>query len=136
MVEVALMDAPLPTVTSDEGEPKFIFCFCERPTVVLKSRARTHGVYRHQTNRHEGARSSKKKEPPRNQTRVAWQMAWKARQKRCKLWRAMVSIMWGELISSSEPAVPSRRKACAKALRRHVCDRERDGASSRPRLFL
>ena len=81
MVEVALMDAPRPTVTSDEGEPKFIFCFCERPTVVLKSRARTHGVYRHQTNRHEGARSSKKTEPPRNQTRAAWQMIQKARQK-------------------------------------------------------
>ena len=25
MVEVALMDAPRPTVTSDQGEPKFIF---------------------------------------------------------------------------------------------------------------
>ena len=27
MVEVALMDAPRRTVTSDEGEPKFVFLF-------------------------------------------------------------------------------------------------------------
>ena len=38
-----------------------------------------------------------KTRPPRNQTRAEWEMEWKARRKRWELWRAIVSIMSGEL---------------------------------------
>ena len=48
---------------------------------------------------------SKKKEPPRNQTRAAREMAGKARQKWRELWRAMVLRTCGELRSSSGCAV-------------------------------
>ena len=50
-----------------------------------KSRADTHGVYRHQTNPHQGATPPKKNETPRNQTRVSWQMAVHAHQNMAEL---------------------------------------------------
>ena len=52
-----------------------------------------------------------KTRPPRNQTRAEWEMEWKARRKRWELWRAIVSIMSGELRSSSGFAVVTRRTA-------------------------
>ena len=52
-----------------------------------------------------------KTRPPRNQTRAEWEMEWKARRKRWGLWRAIVSIMSGELRSSGGFAVVTRRTA-------------------------
>ena len=52
-----------------------------------------------------------KTRPPRNQTRAEWEMEWKARRKRWELWSAKVSIMSGELRSSSGFAVVTRRTA-------------------------
>ena len=43
--------------------------------------------------------------------RAEWEVEWKARQKRWELWRAIVSIMSGELRSSSGFAVVTRRTA-------------------------
>ena len=56
------MDAPRPTVTSDQGEPNFIFLwFCERPTVVLsRERALTGSIDTRQTDTKAPARRKRK----------------------------------------------------------------------------
>ena len=45
--------------------------------------------------------ATKTRPPPRNQTRAAWEIEWKARRGRWELWRATVSIISEEELRSS-----------------------------------
>ena len=95
-----------PKSTSDEGGPEreSIFRFAA-VMWISKTQTGDFTVPFGATQTKQTPPHSKKKEPPRNQTRAAREMAGKARQKWRELWRAMVLRTCGELRSSSGCAV-------------------------------